>query len=46
MNRAGVLCVSLDFELLYGLSDLPNQTKWKETISGGEKGNPSNARFV
>lgn len=36
----GKMVISLDFELLYGLSDLDNQNAWKEKVIGGRKAIP------
>jgi peptidoglycan/xylan/chitin deacetylase (PgdA/CDA1 family) len=36
----GTFCISLDFELLYGLSDLPNQEHQKQTVLGGKAAIP------
>lgn len=40
MKAKGVLVVSLDFELLYGISHLDNQPYWESTVLGGRKAIP------
>ena len=37
MKQSGNLVISLDFEMLYGVSDLENQVYWKENVLGGRK---------